>query len=143
MASAAWLKMRNLVGNRREEMRRLVGSFLLLLAACSHTPKQGTSWRVGPPSPEILAEIDRESEHYYHCIVEALHHYRYNGKGHAIDDMDEMMKACDPKLLPVQKVLERERIHPQVVERVLRRKRAKAARFLTWRLQIIEAQNQR
>ena len=123
-------------------MRPHVAGVLFLLAACSHTPQEPleNAWRIGPPPPETLAEIERESQNYYRCIVSELRHYRYDGEGHAIDHMEEMMKRCDPKLLPVRKALERERIHPQVIERVLRQRRLHAARFLTRQLQIIEAQ---
>lgn len=125
-------------------MQRLAWFLPLLLAACTTTGKlaeKSPAWRYGPPSPEALAEIEKRSKDYYRCIAEELSHYRYDGQGHAIDHMGALMAPCEKALFPIREVLERERIHPKVVERVLRQRRNRAARFLTFRLQWLEAQS--
>ncbi len=138
-------------------VRFLLSVLLLVQVGCSHMPKVALEegalgqrglahpgepvWHIGPPSPKALSEIARESKAYYRCIVEELGRYRFDGEGHALDDMEGIMRRCDPRLLPIRKLLERERIHPQLVERVLRRRRIEAAGFLTRQLQAIEARS--
>jgi hypothetical protein len=113
-------------------MRKMVFAAALILsfqgvaseeAKTSEIPQE---WKSTTLSDKTLATIQRAVESYHRCLDEETKKH-VNDPEDSRKLTDQILMACDPKLIPIKPAFQAEKVPDTISERYLQRKRSQAA----------------